>query len=279
MSVNIQIKIPKGKTYKPEQLIPGNMEFGIYDENYVLVEPQEPQDSIIAFDPNHIARGICIEVGEESVNLDLSSITGEEEIRGFYDLVRSICEEFKTTEFSKDDQPASLDQIDALIETEIQSCEAGLFIMTKKLEEGSDKVNIFGALNPIFLSLEDAKEIAADAKKFGEWLHKKQSITAHYAGPKLYEDPADKTIVGIYNFSAEIPTIAPYAPAPPFYFEEKVGRWLAYLYISDEEYGYINYNDFVTHTKKSGNYDAKHFIFEFSEDDIRALIKAFGVKL
>ena len=280
MSVNVEINLPEGKSYRPSELLFDGLEYGIYDDNYLLREASGEESSVIVFDPAHIGRGICIEVGEDKVSLDLASVTGTSEIKLFYELIKHICGLFKTTVFSREGQLVSLGMIDSLIEGDIKDSGTGLTIITKKLENGSDRyVTLFGALNPLLLGLSDLKELGTDAEKLGTFLHEKQSVSMYYAGLQLYSDPDDGSLIGVYPFPADTYSVMPYEPIKPFYLEQDVDKWMVYLYVSDSLYGYIPFDDFSKHVRDLGRYDEMHYFCEVDRYQARGLIEDLAVKM
>ena len=280
MSINVEINIPDGKKYKPAELLSDGLEFGIYDDNYVLRNAAGDEDSVIIFDPEHIGRGICIEIGEDKVSLDLASISGSSEIKLFYALIRHICELFGTTVFSREGQFVSLGMIDEYIRQDTKDSETGLIIITKKIENGAERyITLFGALNPLVLGINDLKELGADADKLDSFLHEKQSVNMYYAGPQFYADPDDNSLIGIYPFPANTYSIMPYEAQKPFYLEQEVDKWMVYLYISDSIYGYIPFDVFSKYVRDLGRYDETHYFCEVDEYQARGLIADHAIKM
>ena len=280
MSLSVEINLPEGKKYKPAELIPEGLEYGTYDDNYVLKAINGDEDSVIIFDPEKIGGGICLEVGEATVNLDMPLVAGPDEIRLYYDIIKHICNKFNTIVFSRDGEMASLGKTESYIEADIKRSDASLFMMLKKLESGDDKiVTLFCALNPIVLSLNDLKKIGADSEKLGTMLHEKQSAKAYYVGQKFFVDPGDQSLIGVYLFSADTYSIMPYAPQKPFYLEQKVNKWVVYLYVSDEMYGYIPFEVFSKHIKDLGRYDETHYFCEMNKYQARAMIKDNAIEM
>ena len=280
MSVNVEINIPEGKKYKLSELLLKGLEFGVYDDNYVLKSAAEEENSVIVFDPEHIGRGICVEIGEDKISLDIASVTGPSEIKLFYELAKHICGLFGTSVFSRNEQVVSTGMIGEFIKQDIESAERGLVIITTKLEHGAENyITIFGALNPLALGINDLKEIGADAEKLEKYLHEKQDLNVYYVGPQLYSDPEGNSLIGIYPFSANTFSIMPYEPLKPFYLEQEVDKWMIYLYVSDSIYGYIPFDDFSNHVRDLGRYDETHYFCEVDEYQARGLIADFAVEM
>ena len=273
MSVSVEI-LANGKKVPPlAELLGEGLEYGAYGENYVLREAED-DSSVIAFDPACICRGICVETSEDSVTLGLSTVTGASEIRLFYDLVRRACKLLGASVYKREEAIVSAEQTNRFEKEYLNAAADGLRMMAQKLESGEEKnVTLFGALNPVTLDTAHLKAADADPEKFGALLHRLQNVNAYYASPRIYQDPQDGSLVGVYSVPCGARTIFPYAPAAPFYLQEKVDRWIVYIYISDEEYGYVEFADFAAHMEKPDDYDAAHYILELDADTARKIIK------
>jgi hypothetical protein len=278
MSVTAEILTGGKPVPALKELLPEGLEYGVYGENYVLREA-DGEDSVMVFDPACICRGICLETSEDSVTLGLSNVTGASEIHLFYDLVRRVCEIFGTKVFKREDAIVSLEQAARFEEEDLSSAAAGLDVMLAKLKAGEDNVTMFGALNPITLDESDLKKIGADPEKLGTFLHEKQSANAYFAAPRVFQDPKDGSLVGVYSVPCGTRTIMPYAPAAPFYLQQKVDRWIVYVYISDEKYGYVDFADFAAGVSGLGPYDAAHYLLELDEAAAEKLIKEHPARM
>ena len=273
MSVTVEI-LTGGKAVPPlGELLPEGLEYGAYGENYVLKEAED-ESAVMVFDPACICRGICLETSEDSVVLGLSNVTGASEVRLFYDLVRRFCGIFGAAVYKREEAIVSADQTDRFEAEDLAAAADGLRMMTQKLESGEEKnVTLFGALNPVTLDAADLKSADADPEKFGQLLHKLQNVNAFYASPRIFQDPADGSLVGVFSVPCGTWTIMPYAPAAPFYLQEKVDRWIVYVYISDEEYGYVEFADFSACAEKLCSYDAAHYMLELDAEAAAKMIK------
>ena len=269
MSVTAEILTGGRPVPALKELLPQGLEYGVYGENYVLKEADD-EASVIVFDPSCICRGICLETSEESVTLGLSSVTGASEIRLFYDLVRRFCGIFGTKVFKREDAIVSLEQADRFLEEDLDSARAGLDVMLMQAAEGS--VTLFGALNPIALDAEDLKKIGSDPEKLGAFLNEKQSVKAYYTVPQVFQDPGDGSLVGVYPVPCNASTIMPREPEAPFYLQQKVDRWMVYIYVSDDKYGYVGFADFNAAVKDLGPYDAAHYLLKLDEKTAEKLI-------
>ncbi|MBR5730563.1 MAG: DUF4299 family protein [Firmicutes bacterium] len=279
MGISIEIRPAGGRAYALKELLPEGLEYGTYGEGYVLRDA-ENESSVIVFDPGCIGSGICLEQKDGAITLDLALITGAQEIRSFYALAAHICSACGASVYSRNDAIASPGQADKYIKEDIENTEKSLFVMLKKLESGEAKtVTLCGALNPVALDLSDLRKLGADAERLGELLHAKQSMKAWYAVPKIFEDPESGSLVGVFSLAPDILTVLPEVPQAPFYLERQVDVWAAYLYISDDEYGYVPYQELAKRCAKLGTYDALHFLTKLSADQMRGFIKKFPLEM
>lgn len=278
MSVSIEIRPAEGKIFALKEILPKGWEYGTYGEGYVL-QDAEDESSVIAFDTECIGCGICIEQKDGAITLDLGTITGAQEIRSFYALAARICKLCGASVFSRNGEIASPGQADKYIKEDTEEAEKSLFVMLKKLEGGQEAASLYGALNPVAIGLSDARKLGADAERLGKFLHEKQSVKALYAVPKIFQDPQSGELVGVFALMAGVKTILPEMPKAPFYLERPIERWAAYLYISDDEYGYVSYEDLVKRCARLKEYDALHFLTELSEEQIRGFLKKFSLEM
>lgn len=278
MSVSIEIRPAEGKRFDLKELLPEGLEYGTYGEGYVLKEAED-ESSVIVFDPKCIGCGICLEQKDGMITLDLAPITGAAEIRGFYELAAHICRVCGASVYSRGGELASPGQADKYIKEDIENTEKSLFVMLKKLEGGQEAASLYGALNPIAIGLSDARKLGADAERLGAFLHEKQSKKAYYAVPKFFEDPESGGLVGVFALMPDVLTVLPEKPQAPFYLERPVDSWAVYLYISDDEYGYVSCEDFMKRCARLGEYDALHFLTKVSDEQIRGFLKKFALKV
>ncbi len=278
MSASIEIRPAEGKTFALKDLLPEGWEYGTYGEGYVL-QDAEDESSVIAFDPECIGCGICIEQKDGTITLDLGTITGAQEIRSFYALAARICKLCGASVFSRNGEIASPGQADKYIKEDTEEAEKSLFVMLKKLEGGQEAASLYGALNPVAIGLSDARKLGADAERLGKFLHEKQSVKALYAVPKIFQDPESGELVGVFALASDIMTVLPDSPQAPFYLERPIERWAAYLYISDDEYGYVSYEDLAKRCARLAEYDALHFLTILSDEQIRGFLKKFPLDM
>ena len=262
-----------------KDILPGGLEHGMYDDAYRLHE-SDSQTSAIVFDPKHIGRGVSVEIGEDGVELGLTLAAARSEIELVYRLLRRAMKKLGTSVFYNDDQEKALADIEAEIKAGVAESKKELEALTARLTAEKGKVaTVFGALNPIAIGTDDAERINGSLEKLGKFLHNKQMVNAYYSAPQFFQDPADGSFVGVYNIMVEVNTIMPFEPSLPFYMHGEEPRWYVYVYVSDDMYGYVKFDDFFKKAPRNGAYDATHFFCTLTEDMAEQLIKNYGAEV
>ncbi len=262
-----------------KDILPPGTEHGMYDDAYRLQETESTTEAIV-FDPKHIGRGVHAEIKDGEVEIGLSLPACKDEIALAYRIAARACRKLGTKEFEADGEKISLGDVEANVRKSCLKAEAELKDMTEKLAAQKGKVaNVFGALNPVALSRNDLEKMEGRIQKFGSFLHNKQMVNAYYSAPQFFQDPADGFFVGVYNIMVEVDTIMPFEPALPFYMHGEAPRWYVYVYVSDEMYGYLKFDDFFSKAPRNGFYDATHFFCTLTEDMAGQLIKNYGAEV
>ena len=299
MTLNLKIKTAASGLVLKDILPPG-LEQGMYDDAFRLQET-DSSTSAIVFDPKHIGRGINVEISEDGVALGLLLPAGPAEVELLYRILKRAMKKLGAGEFYKCGEIGSADgSANGEKAQDAESAAAGAAVFAaeeletskaedleasgKALAEINEKLasekntvaTLFSALNPITLSADDVAKMEGKIKKLQEFLHEKQSEKAYYSAPQFFQDPADGSFVGVYTIMHEMITIMPFEPALPFYMEGELDRWYVYVYISDEKFGYVKFDDFIKKAPRNGLYDATHFFCTLTEDMAEQLIKNYG---
>ena len=262
-----------------KDILPAGLEHGMYDDAYRLQET-DSQTSAIVFDPKHIGRGVSVEIAEDGVELGLTLAASRDEIELVYRLLRRACRKLDAKVFYKDGQEKALEDIEAEIKADSAESKKELEALTARLTAEKDKVaTIFGALNPIAIGAADVERMEGKLDKFGKFLHNKQMANAYYSAPQFFQDPADGSFVGVYNIMVGMNTIMPFEPSLPFYMHGEEPRWYVYVYVSDDMFGYVKFDDFIKKAPRNGFYDVTHFFCTLTEDMAEQLIKNYGAEV
>jgi len=278
MALNLKIA-GAAEGLKLSDILPGELEYGMYDDAYRLQET-DSQTAAIVFDPKHIERGINLEIKPEGVEIGLSMPSGKDDIELAYRLARRACRKLGAGSVDINGKDAELGALEA---REEQSCSESADMLAEMLEklraEKGKVVTMFGALNPITLSADDLEKMDGKIEKLGKFLHNKQTVNAMYSAPQFFQDPETGSFMGVYSIMNDMDTIMPFEPSTPFYMEGDPDGWFVYIYISDTQYGYVKFEDFFNKAPRNGLYDATHFFCNLSEEQADQLIKNYGIEM
>ena len=275
----IKVEIKAGRSISPAEYIMDGLEFGAYDDAFRLTEAAD-DSSVVIYDPKRLGRGTYAEANDGVVMLGLNLPADKNDIRIFFELINRACAAAGVREFAWNDAATCLDDTEALKAETVRESEKALAELGEKLKAERGKyAEIIGALNMITLSATDVVKFGTDLEKFGDFLHEKQDVNAYYCAPQFYQDPADGSFVGVYPVQAGVRTIMPFEASLPFYMEGDEPRWYVYVYVSDDEYGYVTFKDFALHAPKQGAYDAVHYFCELTEEQAQMLIKNYGAEV
>lgn len=279
MAVKVKIT-QKGimkKQIELQQLIPSRYGYGILNDQYVLQENQISK-YVIVYNPVSIARGIEISLDENdrnSVWLSLSLPTAIEEIKGFYSIVKSICEKLHTTYFTRDEKQGGFSDFDWMIQSDKEASEEALNDMFDKI--GTEYVHyyIFGALNPICIGEAEKEKLKfCGLNGFGEYLNNIQKVDAYYTAPNFYQKK-DGTIFGCYAICADITSIVPLKPKDIMGRMKEVNEW--YVLLSDKT---VPYQAFIDSIIDKEYYDDENVLIRgISQTDLSLIIEKHEVKI
>lgn len=280
MAVNVTIK-SKGlfkKELKMEDVLLGNMRYGIMDENYRLDEGKVGEYTVI-FNNNHICRGYEITLKKGEINLSMPLPTSNEDIEFFYEYIKILCEKMKTKTFIREDEETSFDKIDEFIQFDTDASIRALEQIEENLDNGEyANMYIFGARNPISLGKKELSKINKDPKKLGKVMHELQNMDIYYAAPKVFQKN-DKTLFGVYTLTENIPSVLPYKANLFMNNELKIDEWHIGFVIEGKLSGIISYNDFIDSIKKDNEYDSEHFIISLKRKEMDDLLEKYKIEL
>ncbi len=279
MAVQVEIK-QKGlvkKTWTIDEIIFDSIGYGVMDKTFRL-EEGATGDVMVLYFLNNIQRGFEVTFAKGSITLRMALPSSNEEIKAFYAFVKHLCGLMKTDTFVRDGEVLGFDRIDECIRLDIDASVAALQNMRKALNENNyESLFIFGAINPIYISEEDFKEFNGNLDRFGDYLHKLQSMDVYYAAPHLFEKE-DKTIFGLYPLTEEIATVLPRKPHI-FSNDIKVEEWYVALKLDTEEPMAVDYETFCQNTDTTRKYDSGHFIVRLMPDQIEELAEKYGERI
>ncbi len=274
MSVNIEIK---PNEYKPKKMtIPEiaqlmGLKYG-YSDNHYCLEENKVGTYTILYDPQKIGRGFEVWYENDTVCLRLPLPTTSHDIDIFYKLVEKICNELDVYFFNCEGETVAITDVYANVDNDKNTSMGALRHIANVVNSGEHKYMIlFGALNPVFIGLNECAEIGDTLDGFDAFMHRIQSIDAFYATPRFYQR-ADQSIYGLYFVRDNVVTTVPLEPASPFH---KIDNIDSYFVLMPDD-NYIPYEDFIQNIMMADYYDAGHITFKLSDDMVEELISRFS---
>lgn len=281
MAVEVTIKskglFKKSLTFK--DLILEDMRYGIMDEAYRLEEGKIGEYTVI-FNAKSICRGYEISLKKGEVNLRMPLPTSSDDIKFFYEYIKTICNKMNTKVFIRDEEKKTFNDIPTCIEQDIITSKKALEQIETDLDEKKYKsLYIFGAINPVTLGKKEVIEIKNNPEKMGEVMNRLQTMDVYYAKAKVYQRE-DKTYFGVYVLTENIPSVLPYEAKILMKNEElKINDWNIGFVVNEKLEGFIPYKDFLNSIKKDEEYDTEHFLITLTAKEIKELIKKYKVEL
>lgn len=277
MAVNIEIRYKENSQIKlnvPQIAELSNLSYGISDSNYTLERNKAGQYTIL-YDAKCIGRGFELSFEENGLYLRLPLPTAGYEIEVFYELAKKLCQVLEVDYFIRDEGIVPLEHVFDYIDPDKEASLNAIKGIDKKVRNHEmENMVIFGALNPIFLGIEEMNEINCSLTGLEKLLNLLQQKDVFYANPRFYQRN-DGTIFGVYFVGENIVTVVPTSPKSPFVNIENVDSY--YVRIPDRND--IPYEDFITHVDKLENYDNGHIIVSLNEDKIYELSSNYTVNM
>lgn len=275
MAVNVSIK-QKGlfkKNLNIKDIIHcTELRYGISDEHYRIIE-EEIDDQILLYDYEFLSRGIALSIEGNDILLQLSLPTSIHEIECFYQIIEKISKYLNKVEIYRDEELYDFKLKDSYIDCDIDASMKAIDMISEQIEKGeSEFFQILGVMQPLSIGKIEMNEIKGNLNKFGDWMHRLQSLDAYYAVPKVYK--IREQITGIFAIGADIVSIVPTKPYIIMNQIEGIERWLVTLTAGKV----ISYDNFIEHVDKK-YYDANHVVVELTDEKIMKLLEEFEEEL
>ena len=276
MAVDVKIKqksLFKKKVTIKEIIELTNLSYGVCDEAYRLI-PKEIGPRTILYDKNKLARGIELSLENNDIILRLSLPTTPKEIRCFYKIIETICKNFNTNTYIRNEETVQIEDNGTFIKSDEEGSIYGLKDMKDILETKEyPYMQIFGVYHPIAIGSKEIKEIDNNLENFENLLNKLQQLDLYYAAPKLYQTP-DK-LIAVYAIGTEIPSIVPLKPGIISNKSKDIKDWFVFLPGNKA----IKYEDFINNVDHNNYYDANHIVICLKEEKIKELITKYETKI
>ena len=185
--------------------------YGVIDDNYRLIRNEMAENTLI-YDENRLARGIDLWLDGTDILLSLSLPTTRSEIRLFYHVITTICNEVSTKKYIREEDTVSLKDNERFMQYDEDASIGALKDLQEKI--GNDeyrRFEIFGVFNPISISLKEIQKIGNNLEQLEKYLHEIQALDVYYATSNVYRTPEEK-LIGIYAIVADVPRVVPTEP-------------------------------------------------------------------
>lgn len=282
--VTITSKYPEKKTLTVEEIVGGDLAYGVMDGNFRL-DAGKTGEYTVVYDAKNIGRGFEICPREGEVEMILTFPNSRSDIELFYLTVQRVCGLCGTDRFRVDEETVRVSDIEHLIQQGVDLSLGALRQAAQQLADGETKsLTLFGAANPLCIG---EKEIARfgsgdDAlERFGEWLDEKQQLDSFYASPRYYQDENGAVWGCCFIGSGIVSTVA-LSLRKPFGADEnlEISAWYAYVshYDRDEPGVKVPYDRFIDYVLKLDGaeyYDAEHIVICLTDEQVDELTGPF----
>lgn len=251
-----------------------NLFYGSYNAYYVLRENMIDKQTIV-FDRNAIGRGIEISSENKNVTFKLALPATKEDISLLYELVQSVCKDFKLSYFFKKNNKVDFNGISECIKEDEEASEKTLDEMEKKIYLTRDEnIVLFSALHPITFGEKEIDEVEGSLEKFGALLHKLQNQRLYYAAPTVYQKKNGQMIIA-FHLDEEMLTVLPVEPI--IYGPNKVEIRDWYIFFAGGNV--LRLDTFHEHVPHKQYYDSNHYSVCLNEEEIGDLIENYNIDL
>lgn len=275
MSIDVTItqKSLIKKTLPLHIILGDELQYGAFD-GFRLEPDVIGEGGLIAYNPEHIGRGISIEWKEqdkEKVVLRSLTPTNPDEIRDFFSVIERICNYWKC-ELEVDGEKQSTKEFFARLPEFVDFNERTLKAFFVDIVSGKQKqFSMFCAMWPLEIGIDEARRFIENPEDFYGWMHERQTIDAYYAKPSFFVSNDDR-ILGRYVVTEDVRSIFPLTPSVPFGTVDpdtqeqlKCEKFVVGLYSITENdgLGLVPYETFINYVMpKSEKYDGFNIIFE-----------------
>ena len=139
MSTNVRIKqksLFKKKLEMKDIVALTGLAYGVIDDNYRLIRNEMAENTLI-YDENRLARGIDLWLDGTDILLSLSLPTTRSEIRLFYHVITTICNEVGTKKYIREEDTVSLKDNERFVQYDEEASIGALEDLQEKIGNGS----------------------------------------------------------------------------------------------------------------------------------------------
>ena len=273
--MSAEVKITQRGLFKKlpkfEELLMPDMKYGVMDDGYRLDDGKTGEYTVVYF-PEFMHRGFELHIEKNSVFIRQPYPTSEKEIHLFCDYIRFLCGKLNAKDFEWEGNKTDLNNTENYITDSVSVCKSALKHMLTEIEEKGQTFYIFGIMNPIALGAKEMDEIGDDLDKFGEYLHRLQSMDVFYPDPQVFRRK-DGKVFAFYVLTIDLPSVVPTIPKILMSPKTKVDEWYIVIFdgSTNKQAAAFDFFEFLENIDKSEIYDAEHFLLTLRGEDVEKL--------
>lgn len=253
-----------------------NLNFGSYDDYYVLEEDKMYDNTMILYNPQKFARGIFMNLNKSAsgkVTLSINLPTTPSEIDDLFNVINEIINQYVNVNLYIEDDKYDKNILDNLKDDLNKSCLDNL----RQIASNNPQLKLIQTLVkfPYTFSDEDREKFknAKDLTEYEELLHKIQDVDIYYAKPILRQKPGGD-VLSCYSVSNNCTSVFPVDGKNVLcrYNQDSKHTIITFFILEEMKIvvGMYDYNDFINYMIDKGveYFDDTHIKVDLSVQDI-----------
>lgn len=253
-----------------------NLNFGSYDDYYVLEEEKMYDNTMILYNPQKFARGIFMNLNKSAsgkVTLSINLPTTPSEIDDLFNVINEIINQYVNVSLYIEDNKYDKNILGDLKDDLNKSCLDNL----RQIASNNPQLKLIQTLVkfPYTFSDEDREKFknAKDLTEYEELLHKIQDVDIYYAKPILRQKPGGD-VLSCYSISNNCTSVFPIDGKNVLcrYNQDSKHTIITFFILEEMKIvgGMYGYNDFINYMLDKGveYFDDTHIKVDLSVQDI-----------
>ena len=253
-----------------------NLNFGSYDDYYVLEEDKMYDNTMILYNPQKFARGIFMDLNKfvsGKVSLSINLPTTPSEIDDLFNVINEIINQYVNVNLYIEDNKYDKNILGDLKYDLNKSCLDNL----RQIASNNPQLKLIQTLVkfPYTFSDEDREKFknAKDLTEYEELLHKIQDVDIYYAKPILRQKPGGD-VLSCYSVSNNCTSVFPIDGKNVLcrYNQDSKHTIITFFILEEMKIvgGMYDYNDFINYMIDKGveYFDDDHIKVDLSSQDI-----------
>ena len=253
-----------------------NLNFGSYDDYYILEEEKIYDNTMILYNPQKFARGIFMDLNKfvsGKVTLSVNLPTTPSEIDDLFNVINEIINQYVNVSLYIEDDKYDKNILGDLKDDLNKSCLDNL----RQIASNNPQLKLIQTLVkfPYTFSDEDREKFknAKDLTEYEELLHKIQDVDIYYAKPILRQKPGGD-VLSCYSVSNNCTSVFPIDGKNVLcrYNQDSKHTIITFFILEEMKIvgGMYDYNDFINYMLDKGveYFDDDHIKVDLSSQDI-----------